>query len=83
MDRDHLQIKLKAILLNIIGIDSYYIEFDENLRLRQSWDTDSEKEFQELIYNEFDINVDLKGLSTLTLDNIADLIQEFESNCVQ
>lgn len=75
MDRDHLQIKLKSLLLDIFGLDSYEIGFDEDLRKRQSWNSNDEEKFQEYILNEFAKRIDLSKINPLTLDNIVTFLQ--------
>ena len=45
MDRDDLIIKLKSLLMDVIGVESYSIEFNEDLRKRNSWDIGCEKDF--------------------------------------
>ena len=77
MDRDDLMIKLRALMLDIIGVEIYNIDLDEDLRKKQSFDQGSEEIFKECIDEEFNIDMDLSQLNPLTFVNIADyMIQE-------
>ena len=73
MDRDYLIIKLKSLLMDVIEVESYNIEFNEDLRKRNSWDIGCEKDFEKGIKEEL-IEVELSKLNPLTLDKIADAI---------
>lgn len=82
MDREFLQMKLIALLMDFFGTYSFEIKFDEDLRERQSWDENTEEKYKELILNEFDINVNLTEISPLTINNIVSKLQESEGGDV-
>ena len=75
MDRDDLMIKLRALMLDIIGVEIYHIDVDENLRKKQSFDQGSEDILKESINEEFNIDMDLSKMKPLTLNKIADHIK--------
>jgi hypothetical protein len=76
MVRDDLIIKLRALMLDIIGVEIYHIDIDEDLRGKESFDKVSEELLKESITEDFNIDVDLSTMKTLTLDKIADYIKK-------
>ena len=64
-------------MLDIIGVEIYNIDLDEDLRKKQSFDQGSEEIFKEIMDKKFNIDMDLSQLNPLTFVNIADyMIQE-------
>ena len=74
MDRDDLMIKLKTLMLDIMGVEIYNIDPDEDLRKKQSFDQGSEEIFKESMDKKFNIDMDLSQPDPLTIANIADYI---------
>lgn len=72
-------IKLRALLLDIIGVEIYYIDIDADLREKQSFDQGSEELLKESINEEFNIDMDLLNLNPLSLEKIADYIMQEKS----
>jgi hypothetical protein len=79
MDRDTLMIKLRALMLDIIGVETYHIDVDEDLREKRSFDQEDEKILKESINKKFNVNIDIASLYPLTLDNIVDSIMQEQS----
>ena len=79
MDRDVLIIKLRTLLLDIIGAEIYHIDVDEDLREKRSFDQEDEKILKESINKKFNVNIDIASLYPLTLDNIVDSIMQEQS----
>lgn len=76
MDRDDLMIKLRALMLDIIGVEIYHIDIDEDLRKKQSFDQGSEGILKESINEELNIDMDLSKMKPLTLNKITDHIKQ-------
>jgi hypothetical protein len=76
MDRDTLTIKLRALMLDIIGVETYHIDVDEDLREKRSFDQIDEQSLIKSINREFNVNIDITSLKPLTLDNIVDSIMQ-------
>jgi hypothetical protein len=79
MDRDVLIIKLRTLLLDIIGVETYHIDVDEDLREKRSFDQIDEQSLIKSINREFNVNIDIASLYPLTLDNIVDSIMQEQS----
>jgi hypothetical protein len=79
MDRDDLMIKLRALLLDIIGVEIYYIDTDADLRAKQSFDQGSEELLIDALPKEFNVDIDLSIMKPLTLEKIADFIMQEQS----
>ena len=76
MDRDDLMIKLRALMLDIIGVEIYHIDVDEDLREKQSFDQGSEDILKESINEELNVDMDLSKMKHLTLNKITDYIKQ-------
>ena len=76
MDKDDLMIKLRALMLDIIGVEIYHIDIDEDLREKKSFDQGSEDILKESINEEFNIDMNLSKMKPLTLNKIADYIKQ-------
>jgi hypothetical protein len=74
MDRDTLMIKLRALMLDIIGMEIYHIDIDEDLREKKSFEQVEAEILKESINKEFNVNIDITSLKPLTLDKIVDYI---------
>lgn len=79
MDRDDLMIKLRALLLDIIGVEIYYIDTDADLRAKQSFDRGSEEIIKDSLNEDFNVDIDLSTMKPLTLEKIADFIMQEKS----
>lgn len=76
MDRDDLMIKLRALLLDIMGVEIYYIDNDTDLRAKQSFDQGSEELLLDALTKDFNVDIDLSTMKPLTLEKIADFIMQ-------
>jgi len=75
--RDYLMIRLRAILLDIIGVEIYYMDTAADLRKKESFDIGSQELFRDSIFDCFYIDIDFSKQVPLTLEKIADyIIQE-------
>lgn len=72
--RDYLLIKLRALLLDIIGVEIYYMSTEADLRSKESFDKGSHELLKESIFDCFYIDINLSNLVPLTLEKIADCI---------
>jgi len=79
MDKDDLMIKLRALLLDIIGVEIYYIDVEADLRAKQSYDQGSEELLIDSLLKEFNVDIDLTTMKPLTLEKIADFIIQEKS----
>ena len=79
MDRDDVMIKLRSLLLDIIGVEIYHIDVDEDLREKESFDQNDEQNLKESIIEEFNVNIDIISLKPFTLDNIVYFIMQEKS----
>jgi hypothetical protein len=70
MDRNNLMIKVRALMLDIIGAEIYHIDVDEDIREKKSFDQSDEQILKESINKEFNVNIDITSLKPLTLNQI-------------
>ena len=80
MDKYDLIISLKALMLDIFGVEIYSINSDEELRNRKTFDQGSMEILKELLYEKFNLEVDLSTLESLTLEVIADRIEKSQQH---
>jgi hypothetical protein len=71
MEKEYLIIKLRALMLDIIGVEIYHLDIDEDLRNKKSFDAGCEEKLEECINDDFHIDIDIKSLKPLTMDKIA------------
>jgi len=79
MDRDYLLIKLRALMLDIIGVEIYYIDIDADLIAKESFDHEEKELFKKSINEEFNIDIDFLKLQPFSLEKIADFIMQEKS----
>lgn len=75
IDRDRLIFEIKSCIVNIVGRIGLEIENIDDLRDTTFWD-ELETEFPGQLFERFNINIDITSLNPLTLDNIADYIEQ-------
>jgi len=73
---DYLMIRLRTLLLDIIGVEIYYMPPEADLRAKESFDAGSEELLRESIFDCFFIDIDLANQVPLTLEKIADYINQ-------
>ena len=66
-------------MLDIIGVQIYHIDVDEDLRKKQSFDQGSEDILKESINEELNIDMDLSKMKPLTFNKITDYLKQEET----
>ena len=75
-ERNDLIISIKSSLVSFIGVLVFQLDTGSDLRVTPYWNDELEKEVEENLCEKFDISVDLNKIGILTIDKIADAINE-------
>ena len=75
MERDVILIKIRLKLKVQLGDIAYYISNSEGLRNKIFFKGENERDFEESLNDELNLNLDLSTISPLTIDKIADEIE--------
>lgn len=78
IERNDLIISIQSSLVYLIGVMVFQVETNSDLRAIPYWNDELEKDFEEELFEKFDIYIDLSKIAILTIDNIADAINETE-----
>lgn len=78
IERNDFIISIKSSLVYLIGVMVFQVETDSDLRDTPYWNDELEKDFEEDLFEKYDIYIDLGKIAILTIDNIADAINETE-----
>jgi hypothetical protein len=70
-----IRLKLKIQLVDI----AYYISDTEDLRNRIYFKEENESDFEESLNDELNLNLDLSSISPLTIDKIAEEIENLKN----
>ena len=79
MVRDVILIKIRLKLKIQLGEIAYYISDTEDIRTKIYFKEENESDFEESLNDELDLNLDLSSISPLTIDKIADEIENLKN----
>jgi hypothetical protein len=74
IERTDLIISIQSSLVYLIGVMVFQVETDSDLRVTPYWNDDLEKDFEENLFEKFNIYIDLSKIDIMTIDNIADAV---------